>query len=431
MGGRVYFRGPSAKESAAVPDAMGRPPARGRCYSCSCFLTAAAAKLLATPALAADLEGATATPLAAVAAPALAARQLSRWAAYPPGLHDIELRPDSVSGSYADAFIDDHARNYLLFVPHSYRAEVPTALWICAPGSLRPPRLAFNYWSDVVERHNAAMVVLSGHRMNLNVGKDAQAMLKCMLNSDAPCPDDVMYTKAVLLAVSGLINIDIRRIYCVGFSRGARFCSRLASELSNFVAAMAIFGGIRYPRPNNASHPVPVLAVHGLLDTTNPFAGGGNPYWGDSVPDVVADWASFNGCRDHPDREVLDGGAMGVSRYSECIGNSTVELYAIKDGAHIMPPDFGDIAGRFFEEHPGTTSCHTALPGEPCHRSVMEAMQGRAKWPAQYEELTQASSFEAFQSLLRRRFFADCPEPCPPPNPQGSGAGVSSQLLLT
>merc|ERR1719183_716085 len=179
--------------------------------------------------------------------------------------------------------------------------------------------------------------------MNLNVIKDAQAATKCILYSDTPCPDDVAYTKAVLHVVDGLINIDPRRIYCVGFSRGARFCSRLASELSNFLAAVAVFGGVRYPWPNNASHPVPVLAVHGLLDGTNPFAGGGESYWGGSVTAAVEDWARFNGCRESPERSKLKGGDIGLSRHSQCIGNSTVDFYAIKEGLHCMPPHFGDI----------------------------------------------------------------------------------------
>merc|ERR1719210_2973161 len=133
------------------------------------------------------------------------------------------------------------------------------------------------------------MVVLSGLSDKMGVGWDAQKM--------KTYPDDVAYTRVVLKVVLETINVDRKRISCVGFSRGGRFCSRLASELSNFISAIAAVGGIRYPQPNNASRAVPVIAFHGVLDPINPFWGGGPSYWNESVPWAMKRWSRFNGCK--------------------------------------------------------------------------------------------------------------------------------------
>lgn len=62
----------------------------------------------------------------------------------------------------------------------------------------------------------------------------------------------------------------------------------------------------------------------------------------------------------------------------------------------------------------GDSSCHTALPGEPCHDQVTWAMKsGITSNPEWYPDLTGSSSFEEFQAHLYERGHSDCPEPCP------------------
>ncbi|KAJ1616736.1 hypothetical protein T492DRAFT_527490 [Pavlovales sp. CCMP2436] len=66
--------------------------------------------------------------------------------------------------------------------------------------------------------------------------------------------------------------LDASRVYATGISRGGRFASRLASEMSDIIAAVGIVSGIRYPTPNNATRPVPIIAFHGTADPINPVS---------------------------------------------------------------------------------------------------------------------------------------------------------------
>lgn len=88
----------------------------------------------------------------------------------------------------------------------------------------------------------------------------------------------------------------MRRVYCTGYSNGGRFCSRLASELSDRIAAIAPVSGLRYPTRNNATRPMPLLAFHGDSDWVNPWDGHGATYWALSIQEVALKWAAFNGC---------------------------------------------------------------------------------------------------------------------------------------
>merc|ERR1719414_179397 len=148
-------------------------------------------------------------------------------------------------------------------------------------------------------------------------------------------PDDVAYTRAVLREVMVKINVDTNRISCVGFSRGGRFCSRLASELSNFISAIAAVGGIRYPEPNNASRAVPVIAFHGVLDPINPFWGGGPSYWNESVPWAMKRWSRFNGCK--KTATLFPSNGIVVTRNHECRDGADVVLVKLVHSGHDWP----------------------------------------------------------------------------------------------
>jgi len=62
---------------------------------------------------------------------------------------------------------------------------------------------------------------------------------------------------------------------------------------------------------------------------------------------------------------------------------------------------------------PWEPSCHTAVEGEQCHTAVVWAMQhGIVNHPEWYANLTEKSSFEAFQNHLYALNFDNCPLPC-------------------
>jgi len=220
------------------------------------------------------------------------------------------------------------------------------------------------------------------------------------------------------------------RIRCVGFSRGGRFCSRLASELSSFISAIAPVSGVRFPDPNNSTRPMPIIAFHGTSDPVNPWQGNGNPqYWHEPVLGAVQRWSDKNGCMTYKEHEVTSN--VIYCMHLDCKDNADVYLVQIRGGGHTWPGtnwtykpawrygkvnkdiDANEKIFDFFAQHHRPATCHTATQGEACHRHVVWVKhQGLKTQPRLYKGLTNASTFEEVQAFLRHHIYADCPIPC-------------------
>jgi hypothetical protein len=161
----------------------------------------------------------------------------------------------------------------------------------------------------------------------------------------------------------------------------------LASQLSDRIAAVAPVGGIRFPEPNNATRPVPIIAFHGTEDPVNPYGGHGNPeYWDDPVDVAVAKWVRFNRCTRNETRRLSSH--VVAERHSDCAGDADVVLVRVEGGGHVWPGSrfnwdagLGHVThqinasamlGQFFAEHP----LAQAFPARPGDRDLFPVFQG-------------------------------------------------------
>ena len=164
--------------------------------------------------------------------------------------------------------------------------------------------------------------------------------------------DDSSYLRRVIAEVASSYSVDPRRVYLVGHSNGGFMAYRMACEHADVITAVVSLAGAMSDdaaqcRP---ARPVSVLQIHGTADATVRFEGGqtvGNPY--PSVAITLADWRRFNGCEPTADTSIppkdlvsnLPGAETTVRSYhTGCVGGTRVELWSIKDGAHI--PAFTD-----------------------------------------------------------------------------------------
>ncbi|CAE7371115.1 unnamed protein product [Symbiodinium necroappetens] len=194
---------------------------------------------------------------------------------------------------------------------------------------------------SLAKKHSVALLVLEGLDLALNVVADAQ--------DDPSRPDDVGYTQAVLSDARGRACLDLESLYCIGSSRGARFCSRLASELPG-LRGLLVNGGLRFPRPNNASQPLPVVSIHDEQDSVNPFFGGGPAYWGESVPSAVQAWSSFNGCKEKTLMSVEPMDGAWLERHTSCDSFAEVWLLVTSTGRHKWPGNvFTELAWQVMQ----------------------------------------------------------------------------------
>ncbi len=161
--------------------------------------------------------------------------------------------------------------------------------------------------------------------------------------------DSVGFISKVLDDLASLVHIDPTRVYCTGMSNGAQMCYRLAKQLSERIAAIAVVAGHRpakgiFPPP---PRPMPVMQISGVDDPYAPYRGGlasggkgifKNKFQTkvEAVMDTVMSWVKFNQCKyDKP--TVKRVGKAVETRYSSCQGDAEVVLWTLEDGGHTWP----------------------------------------------------------------------------------------------
>ncbi|HEX3997717.1 MAG TPA: PHB depolymerase family esterase [Pirellulales bacterium] len=163
--------------------------------------------------------------------------------------------------------------------------------------------------------------------------------------------DDVAFVRGLLSDLATVAAIDRRRVFATGMSNGAIFSYRLASELSDQIAAIAPVAGSMGTATCAPIRPVPVIHFHGSDDDFCPIGGGrgrksvsGTEHF--SVEHAIQAWIKADGCPTEPDIWRLesdvrwpDGGVEAVVRKTYGPGRDCAEvvLYIVEGGGHTWP----------------------------------------------------------------------------------------------
>jgi polyhydroxybutyrate depolymerase len=239
-------------------------------------------------------------------------------------------------------------RRFLVYLPGGYdrRSPLPVVFNFHGSGGSPEGQLATSQLSALADAEGFAMIAPASVGPRWNIPPDPAK------------PDDVRFVADVLDALGTLLCIQPERVYATGFSGGGRMSSQLACDLSQRIAAIAAIGGIRFPGPCSAARSMPILAFHGTADTTNPYAGGGEAYWGTSVESAIDGWGQHNGCGARRERSVAPSVVELAYGGGRC---ADVVLYRIEGLGHSWPGaidparEDGTTNGllwAFFESHP-------------------------------------------------------------------------------
>ena len=239
-------------------------------------------------------------------------------------------------------------RRAIVYLPAGYdgRAALSLVLEFHGSGGTPEGQLTTSQLTAVADAERFAIVAPQAIDARWNVPPDAAKA------------DDVRFVGDLLDAVERGLCIDRRRVYATGFSGGGRMSSQLACDLSERVAAIAAIGGLRFPGPCAQARSMPVLAFHGTADTVNPYAGGGQPYWGTSVEAAFDGWGQHNGCGPRQESRVSASVSLLAYRGNGC---ADVELYRIDGFEHAWPGAIytdreqgtaNDLIWAFFGQHP-------------------------------------------------------------------------------
>jgi polyhydroxybutyrate depolymerase len=186
--------------------------------------------------------------------------------------------------------------------------------------------------------------------------------------------DDVTFIGKILDELPWMVNVDTRRVYATGMSNGAMMCYRLASELSDRIAAIAPVAGTLAIDKLCCRRPISVMHFHGTKDKLVPFEGptgeAHRKFQFKSVPETIRQCIEANGCSKEAAEELLPDRAedgMRVKKLAHNHGKKGAEviLFIVEGGGHTWPgepapqiigPSTRDISANeliweFFQRH--------------------------------------------------------------------------------
>ncbi|MGV1825698.1 alpha/beta hydrolase family esterase [Agrobacterium vitis] len=170
--------------------------------------------------------------------------------------------------------------------------------------------------------------------------------------TEAKGPDDAAYLSDTVALVKAKFCVDPDRIYASGYSGGGRMLSQyICNGNTDFSAAgfvMSLRAGtprqgvgpdqgkwLPDPQSCRPGRPVSIIAFWGLKDNTNPYAGGGRPYWQYGGEAALNRWAELDGCQG--ERKIVKGTKISSAEFERCKGGARILSYTIADQTHDWP----------------------------------------------------------------------------------------------
>jgi polyhydroxybutyrate depolymerase len=148
--------------------------------------------------------------------------------------------------------------------------------------------------------------------------------------------DDLDTIDAALHDLRGAFPAAAGRVGIAGMSGGARMACHVAWARPGEIHAVGAVAGLRAPALPPPPVPVPVLAFHGTADRINPYGGGSDARWDESVPDAARHWAEGNGVDVSSPRTATEH-ALTRTTYGTPGAPDEVTLWTIPGGGHTWP----------------------------------------------------------------------------------------------
>ena len=240
-------------------------------------------------------------------------------------------------------------RTYYLHVPASYQ-----------PSQAVPLLLAFHSRStDGREILRTSQFVGWAADMNFIVaavngavheGASSWNAGNCCTNATTYEENDVLLASTIIDFVESNYAVDQSRVWASGHSNGGMMAYRLACDLSDKITAIAVVTGALVDDTCNPTKPVSILHIHGNLDTTIPFHGGGK-FETPSIFHSVQEMAYKNSCTGSP----RDSSDEIEERYIwNCTSGVETQLVNYQEQSHGWGIGYTGEILRFLFAHPRT-----------------------------------------------------------------------------
>jgi polyhydroxybutyrate depolymerase len=271
----------------------------------------------------------------------------------------------------------DEMRTFLVHVPKNYDAKKPTPVVLVFHGAFTNGAITVLFTGMNAKSDEAGFIAVYPNGTGAGDTFLFWNAGMARMQAGKKQPDDVAFVGKLLDDLATVVNVDPKRVYATGISNGGMMCYRLATELSDRIAAIAPVSGTMAIDKANPKRPVPVMHFHGLADKIVPYAGIANSttrrsFSFKSVDDTMKIWTKIDGCTGEPKVERLpdtahDGTMVTKTTWSGGKDGAEVILYAIDGGGHTWPGrprglellgkstknvNANDLIWDFFKRHP-------------------------------------------------------------------------------
>ena len=229
--------------------------------------------------------------------------------------------------------VDGMQRDFVVYVPADASADAKMPLIISLHGGFASPNGQFHLADFRPLADTAHFVVIAP--ASKHFFHDA---------ADNGGIDDVKFIDQIISYAVKNYHVDAQRVYVAGISNGGLLAARLACQLSNRIAAVAVVAASMDIGEGYAPvKPMPVIYMHGSADKIFPSAGGKkfgrNTY---SQDGIIKKWIEVDKCNPKPivtnfPDTAHDGTSVIKYEYVNPKTNNKVVWYNIIGGGHTWP----------------------------------------------------------------------------------------------
>jgi polyhydroxybutyrate depolymerase len=242
-----------------------------------------------------------------------------------------------------DSIFRDKYRTFLLYIPAIYDPAQPVPLLLNLHGTTESAAYQniLGNFRPIADTANFIIVLPNGQPVPQMGGARGWNIFPTSSGTN-----DFGFLSDLIDTISARYNIDKNRIYSTGHSAGAIMSYRLACSMSQRFAAIAPVNGFMFPEhvsSCNATHPMPVIEIHGSMDPVRNWNGEGPVTKAVNVDTMLAHWVLHNGCSftpvydSVPDIDKTDHCWAQHFTWSGGSKGSSVELYKVIKGGHTWP----------------------------------------------------------------------------------------------
>ncbi|ULQ54661.1 extracellular catalytic domain type 1 short-chain-length polyhydroxyalkanoate depolymerase [Flavihumibacter fluvii] len=253
--------------------------------------------------------------------------------------------------------IDGITRTYTLNLPPNYYTAGDFSLVIALHGGGGSAD-QFESTSLLTTKADAAKFIIVYAE-----GVQSDGLLKARTWNAGSCCDyaaekninDVKFIAELINTLTAKYKINPKKVYATGHSNGGMMSYRLACELSDKIAAIAVSGcTLMVTQPCNPTRPVPILHMHSYLDENVPYQGGvgvgPSKAYNHPVDSGLNVWSTINSCGNNA-RVVEDNAGYKLTQWTNCSNAVTIQWYMTKDGGHAWP---GGLPGSAMGDTPSS-----------------------------------------------------------------------------